>query len=85
MSVIWLNCEIKKIPKYFLFSITSEAYFRRRAETRRAENISARFGLVWHVSVLDEENIAVLKQFYYWYLMKDNFKVKENINNNLRN
>ena len=43
----------------------SEAYFRRRAETRRAENISARLGSAWHASVLDEENIAVLKQFYY--------------------
>ena len=35
--------------------------------------------------VLDEENIAVLKQFYWWYIIKDNFKVKENTNNNLRN
>ena len=41
-------------------------------------------GSAWHTSVLDEENIAVLK-LYWWYLIKDNFKVKENINNNLNN
>ena len=46
---------------------------------------SARLGSAWHASVLDEENIAVLKQFCWWYLIKDNFKVKENINNNLSN
>ena len=62
-----------------------KTYFRRRAETRYAENISARLGLAWHASVLDEENIAVLKQLYYWYLIKDNFKVRENINKKLRN
>ena len=67
------------------FGKARKAYFRRRAETRRAENISARLGSAWHASVLDEENIAVLKQFYYWYLMKDNFKAKENINNKLGN
>ena len=42
-----------------------KTYFRRRAETRYAENISARLGLAWHASVLDEENIAVLRQLYY--------------------
>ena len=47
--------------------------------------ISVRLGSAWHASVLDEENMAVLKQFYWWYLIKDNFKVKENINNNLSN
>ena len=47
----------------------------------RAEIISARLGSAWHASVLDEESIAVLKQLYWWYLIKDNFKVKENINN----
>ena len=62
---------------------SSKTYFRRRAEARRAEIISAQLGSAWHASVLDEENIAVLKQFYCWYLIKDNFKVKENINNNL--
>ena len=49
------------------------------------EIISARLGSVWHAFVLDEENIAVLKQLCWWYLIKDNFKVKENINNNLSN
>ena len=42
---------------------TRQAHFRRRAETRRAENISARLRSAWHACVLDEENIAVLKQF----------------------
>ena len=41
-----------------------QAYFRRRAEARRAEIIPARPGSAWHASVLDEENIAVLKQRY---------------------
>ena len=41
-----------------------KAYFRRRAEARRAEIISARLGSAWHASVLDEENITVLKQLY---------------------
>ena len=63
----------------------SKAYFRRRAEASCAEIISARLGSAWHASVLDEENIVVLKQFYWWYLIKDDFKVKENINNNLSN
>ena len=40
------------------------AYFTRRAETRRAENISARLGLAWHASDLDKENMVVLKQLY---------------------
>ena len=62
-----------------------KVYFRRRAEARCAEIISAPLGSAWHASVLDEENIAVLKQLYWWYLIKDNFKVKENINNNLSN
>ena len=62
-----------------------KAYSRRRAEARRADIISVRLGSTWHASVLNEENIAVLKQFYWWYLIKDNFKVKENINNNLSN
>ena len=44
---------------------STKAYFRRRAEIKRAENISARLGSSWHASVLDEENIAVLKQLYY--------------------
>ena len=43
---------------------TRQTHFRRRAETRRAENISARLRSAWHASVLDEENIAALKQFY---------------------
>ena len=41
-----------------------KAYFRCRAETRRAENISARLRSAWYASVLDKENIAVLKQIY---------------------
>ena len=40
------------------------AYFRRRAEARRAEIFSAQLGLTWHASVIDEESIAVLKQLY---------------------
>ena len=63
----------------------AQAYFRRHAEARRAEVISARLGSAWHASVLVEENIAMLKQLYWWYLVKDNFKVKENINTNLTN
>ena len=42
----------------------AKAYFRHPAEARRAEIISARLGLAWHASVLDEENIAMLKQLY---------------------
>ena len=61
------------------------AYFRRRAEARRAEIISARLGSGWHASVLDEEGIVVMKQSYWRYLIKDNFKIKENMNNNLSN
>ena len=60
-----------------------KAYFRCRAEVRHAEIISAWLGATWHASVLDEESIAVLKQLYWCYLIKDNFKVKENINHNL--
>ena len=41
-----------------------KAYFRRRAETRRAENISAQLGSTCHGSALEKENIAVLKQVY---------------------
>ena len=62
-----------------------KAYFRRRAETRRAENISAQLGSTCHGSALEKENIAVLKQVYWWYLIKNNFEAKENINNSLRN
>ena len=64
---------------------TSKVYFRRRAETRCAQNISAQLSLAWHARVLRKENLAVLKQLNWWYAIKVNFKVKENINNNLRN
>ena len=40
------------------------SWYRRRAEGRRGEIISARLGSAWHVSVLDEQSIAVLKQLY---------------------
>ena len=40
------------------------AYFRRRAETRRTENLSARHSSAWHVSVLDEENLVLPNQLY---------------------
>ena len=40
------------------------AYFRRRAEIRRTENISVRLGSTWYATLLDEESIAVLKQLY---------------------
>ena len=59
--------------------------FRRRAEVRHAEIFSARLGSAWHASALDKENIAALKQLYWRYLIKDNFKVKENVNNSLSN
>ena len=42
----------------------SKAYFRRPAEARSAKIISARLGLAWYAFVLDEKNIAVLKQLY---------------------
>ena len=41
-----------------------KAYFRCRAEARHAEVISAWLGATLHASVLDEENVAVLKQLY---------------------
>ena len=41
-----------------------KAYYRCRAEARHAEVISAWLGATLHASVLDEENIAVLKQLY---------------------
>ena len=44
--------------------LLTKAYFRRRAEKRRAENISARLGSAWYASVLDKENIAVVKQLH---------------------
>ena len=50
--------------KVQLYLEIAKAYFRRRAETRRVENILARLSLAWHASVLDKENIAVLKQLY---------------------
>ena len=50
-------------PSFRRLRVT-KVYFRCRAESRRAENISARLGSAWHASVLDEENIAVLKQLY---------------------
>ena len=68
-----------------IVKLPTKVYFRRRAEGRRAEIISSRLGSDWHASVLDEECISVLKQLYWWYLIKDNFKIKENINNNLNN
>ena len=43
----------------------SNAYFRQHAEARRAEIISAQLGLAWHTSVLDEENISLLKKQVY--------------------
>ena len=49
-----------------------KAFFRRRAEARRAEIISARLGSTLHASILDEENMVLLKQLYWWYLIKDN-------------
>ena len=55
---------IFKVDLRFEYRIFFKAYFRRRAEARRAEIISARLGSAWHASVLDEENIAVLKQLY---------------------
>ena len=49
---------IKKLRK------NNKTYFRRRAETRRAENISVGLGSGWHASVLEKENIAMPKQLY---------------------
>ena len=48
----------------FVNIVLFKTYFGRIAEARRAENISARLGSACHASVLDEENIAVLKQLY---------------------
>ena len=62
-----------------------KAYFRCGAETRRDENISARLSSARHVFVLDEENLVVLKQLYWWYAIEVKFKAKENKNKNLRN
>ena len=42
----------------------STVYFKRCAEIWCAENISARLGSAWPATVLDKENIAVLKQRY---------------------
>ena len=39
-----------------------KTHFRRWAETRRAENISAWLGSAWHFSISDEENLAGMKQ-----------------------
>ena len=41
------------------------AYFRRHAEGRRADIISVRLGSAWYASVLEEENIGMLKQRYW--------------------
>ena len=41
------------------------AYLRRRAEGRRPHIISARLGSSWYASVLEEENIGMLKQLYW--------------------
>ena len=49
---------------YYVDHCSIKAYFRRLAETRRAENISAQLGSVCHASALDQENIAMLKQLY---------------------
>ena len=38
-----------------------KAHFRRRAETRRAEKILAWLSSAWHASILDDGNLAVLK------------------------
>ena len=59
-----------------------KAYFRRRNKACW-EHSTAQFGLAR--LCLDEENLAVLKQLYWWYTINVNFKVKENINKNLRN
>ena len=55
MFVNIMSTERHKVP---------QVYFRRRAEIWRPKNISARSGLAWYATVLDEENIAVLKQLY---------------------
>ena len=53
------------ISSFFPVRLCSpSAYFRRSAESRRAEVILARFCSAWRASVLDEESIAVLKQLY---------------------
>ena len=46
------------------FARPDNAYFRCRAQTRHAENSSARLGSGWHATILDEENMALLKQLY---------------------
>ena len=44
--------------------VISQAYFKCRAETRRVKKISVRLSLAWHASVLDGENLVVLKKLY---------------------
>ena len=59
-----LRRTFKVIPHQKKGLSASKVYFRRRPETKRPENISARLGSAWHASVLDKENIAVLKPIY---------------------
>ena len=78
-----MNCLLKctninfKFVSPFAISACVQAFFRRLAEIRHAKNISEQIGSAWHVIVVDKVSIDELK-----YLIKDNFKVKENINNN---
>ena len=55
---------IFKVDLRFEYRILFKVYFRHRSEAKRDDIISARLGSAWRASVLDEENIAVLKQLY---------------------
>ena len=57
-ALYYLSCSVAGSGKVI------KAYFRCCAEARHAEVISAWLGFVLHASVLDKENIAVLKRLY---------------------
>ena len=61
---IFGNITKKSANNHSVHFIVVKACFRRRAEARCAEIISARLVSAWNTSLLDEENIAVLKQLY---------------------
>ena len=44
--------------------MASQVYSRGRVEKWHVWNVLARLGSGWHATVLDEENIVVLKQVY---------------------
>ena len=67
----WTDLRWMMLLTWRLFLINFEAFniSKDYAEIRCAENISARLDSAWHSTVLDKENVAVLKQLYWWYLI----------------